>query len=103
MSITLRTINLLTPPGTLSYALDLLAKRTSADSDTVYLLPSFLQLAPLERRLIELLSNGRLIVLAADPVYGLSLPGMEPAVAPMLEDLTAPLTEGGPPALAVSN
>jgi len=80
-------------PGTLSYALDLLAKRTSADSDTVYLLPSFLQLAPLERRLIELLSNGRLIVLAADPVYGLSLPGMEPAVAPMLEDLTAPLTE----------
>ena len=95
-------------PGMLSYALDSLSKRTSADSDTIYLLPSFLQLAPLERRLIELLSTGRLvisateseslstgrlIVLAADPVYGLSRPGMEPVEAPMPEDVSAPLAE----------
>lgn len=65
-------------PGMLSFALDLLSRRTNADTDTVYLLPSFLLLGPLERRLIEMLSTGRLIILAADPVYGLSGPGMEP-------------------------
>lgn len=69
-------------PGVISSALDLLSeKNTAGDTDTVYLLPSFLQLSPLERRLIEMLSIGRLIILDADPVFGLSRPGMEPQLS----------------------
>jgi len=74
-------------PGLLSLALDLFSKRTPTNTDTIYLLPSFLQLAPLERRLIELLTAGRLMILNADPVYGLSRPGMEPQ-APVPENVT---------------
>lgn len=79
-------------PGILLLALDLLSKRIPTDTDTNYLLPSFLQLAPLERRLIELLTAGRLMILDADPVYGLSRPGVEPQ-APEPENVSVSHTD----------
>ena len=62
-------------PGLISSALSLQSsKKTTSDADNFYLIPSFLQLSPLEAQLIEILSAGRLVVLPADPVYGLSRP-----------------------------
>lgn len=69
-------------PGLISFALKLLSSKTNAvDADTVYLLPSFLQLCPLEFQLIELFTAGKLISLNADPVYGMSRPGIEQQTA----------------------
>ena len=86
-------------PGVLSFALDLLSRRTNADTDTVYLLPSFLQPGPLERRLIELLSSGRLVILAADPVYG--LPGLKMEQQASVPEEAVSYTEVDPPGCKV--
>lgn len=44
-------------------------------TSTIYLLPSFLRLNPLERRLVDNLAAGGLILLDPDPVYGVAPTG----------------------------
>ncbi len=69
--------NLIDVPGLFSLAIELLShQRTGPKGDILYLLPSFLKLYPLEQQLIELMAGEDLFLLEADPVYGLSRPGV---------------------------
>ena len=62
------------------------------DTDTIYILPSFILISRLEQRLIESITTGRLEILNTDPVYGISRPGMAPQ-ASMPEDVAVAHTE----------
>ncbi|MGE5544682.1 MAG: PD-(D/E)XK nuclease family protein [Bacillota bacterium] len=52
-------------PGQIEMAIEILADRNLADN-RIYLIPAFLELSPLEERLLECISGGRLIRLEAD-------------------------------------
>ncbi|KJS11859.1 MAG: hypothetical protein VR67_11805 [Peptococcaceae bacterium BRH_c8a] len=63
-------------PGLLTQALNILSDADFAPvSEALYLLPSFLQLYPLEEQVVKAMAGDNLLVLEADPVYGLNRPG----------------------------
>ncbi|GAB6181196.1 hypothetical protein JCM14036_25150 [Desulfotomaculum defluvii] len=67
--------NYLDCPGLLQLAVSLLAGHKIPAGDSVYLLPTFIRLNPLEQRLVTLMSQDKLLYLETDIIYGFD-PGL---------------------------
>lgn len=67
--------NFIDIPGMLALALEIITSPAYDPShETIFLLPSFLQLSPLEYQLIKAAAGSNLVLINPDPVYGLLSP-----------------------------